>query len=279
MKIQSVTLVFILLAGYAVEVWGQTTSSGMFGSRTLGSAGSSMSSGSRGFSGSSLGGMGMSGMGTSGMGGTGMGGMGMSGMGMSGSGTSGMGMSGMGSSYTGSQQAGQFIGGGNTGGQTTFVGGGQLGQNQSGRTSGQYGQYGQTSTQYGQFGNTRGGNQSNRANQQNFSQGGYGSQNNRNQTQIPTVRRADFEYSKPSTVNLSSLLTKRLQKLPGFRSASPLEASFQGDTLVLKGVVATAHARDLAERLARLEPGIDQVQNDLVVEKTEILDREDSSPK
>ena len=35
--------------------------------------------------------------------------------------------------------------------------------------------------------------------------------------------------------------------------------------MVLKGTVATEHDKRLIERMAKLEPGIDQVQNDLAV--------------
>jgi len=270
MKFSSIILVSIFMVGYGMEVWGQTSTSGMFGSRTVGT---SISPGMSSFGGtSSMGGMGMSGMG---MGGTGMSGIsgmsGMSGMGMSGmSGMGSMGMSGMGNSY-GSTQAGEFIGA-NTG-QAGFIGGGQLGQNRGMQSS--YQNYGQNSGQYGQFGNTRGANQANRGNQQS----NQGSQNSRNQTQLLTTRYADFEYPRSSNTDLSTALSLRLQQTVGKRSPSSIETSFQGNTLVLKGMVATVHDRDLAGILARMEPGIDQVQNDLTVKKAETPDSRDEIPR
>ncbi|MHB1034225.1 MAG: BON domain-containing protein [Pirellulales bacterium] len=38
-----------------------------------------------------------------------------------------------------------------------------------------------------------------------------------------------------------------------------------GETAVLRGVVASTHARDLAEQMVRLEPGIWNVRNELQV--------------
>jgi hypothetical protein len=259
MKFKAIALMFILLTAYGLEAWGQTTSNGMFGSRTMGTSTSAITPSFGGTS--SMGGMG--GMSGSGMG---MNGMGMSGMG--GMGTSGMGMSGMSGMETsmGNTQSGQFIGA-NTG-QTGFIGGGQLGQNQGGRMTTQ--NYGMNSGQYGQFGNTRG-NQANRGNQQ-YGQGGYGSQNNRNQVQMSIARHVDFEYDKSSSVKINSALSQLLQQAVGKRSQSKVEASYQGNKLILKGVVATAHDRDLAGLMAHMEPGVDQVQNDLVVKTAEAPD-------
>ena len=100
MKFKSIAVVFMFLAMYGLEAWGQTMTSGMFGQRNVGgtaSMGMSTFSGSSvawsGMGMSSMGGMGggMSSMGMSGMGG------GMSSMGMGSSGLGGMGMSSMGS--------------------------------------------------------------------------------------------------------------------------------------------------------------------------------------
>ena len=178
------------------------------------------------------------------------------------------GMTGLGS-LRGSTQSGQFIGA-NTG-QTPFIGGGQLDKiSQPDQNFGQ---------NWPKLWQQPYGSQYNRANQQsnsNYGQSGYGQ--SRNQVQLPPVRRVDIEYTKKSAADISSALSQRLQNTAGLHSLSPLEASFQGDTLILKGVVATDHDRDLAERLAHLEPGVEQIQNDLVVNKAGTPDSKNSSP-
>ena len=122
----------------------------------------------------------------------------------------------------------------------------------------------------GQFGGMRGNNQ---FGQMGYGQGGYGMQNNSNQVQLKVTRRLDIENATniPST-GVSSGLNQLLKRTMGSRSPSSIEASYQGRTVVLKGVVATARDRDLAAKLMRLEPGVDQVQNDLVVKQADTPD-------
>ena len=83
---------------------------------------------------------------------------------------------------------------------------------------------------------------------------------------MKVTRRADIESAFTSNVQVSSGLNQVLQHTVVSRSpSSSIEVSYQGKTVVLKGVVATARDRELAAKLVRLEPGVDQVQNDLVV--------------
>jgi osmotically-inducible protein OsmY len=62
---------------------------------------------------------------------------------------------------------------------------------------------------------------------------------------------------------IQSELSASLQNLVGRNGLRPIEVTLQGRTAVLRGGVATPHNRDLAARLALLEPGVDQVQNEL----------------
>ncbi len=97
-------------------------------------------------------------------------------------------------------------------------------------------------------------------------------QNNTTRIQLKLTRRADIENdnSNVSNAGVSSGLNQLLKRTVGSRSpSSSIEASYQGRTVVLKGVVATARDRDLAAKLVRLEPGVDQVQNDLVVKQAD----------
>ena len=77
----------------------------------------------------------------------------------------------------------------------------------------------------------------------------------------PSVYKRRWGVVYRSTVEKSSAANRIASK--------DVVATFQGSTLVLKGTVATAHDRDLAGVIARMEPGVAQVQNDLVVLSSE----------
>ncbi len=296
MKYKSITIVFILLAGYGLEAWGQGgMTSGMFGPRNVGGT---ATMGASNFGGSSLGGMGassmggmgmssMGGMGMSSMGGMGMGSSGLGGMGIGSSGGMGMsGMSGMSGTSSlgnnfGNMQTGQFIGG-NTGqtfiggnnatGQTSGMGMGGMGTMRG--TTGMNSSFGSMGGMGGQFGGMRG----NQFGQTGFGQNRYGMQNS-SQAQMKVTRRVDIENLPKAITEVNSGLTLLLKRTVVSRSPlSSVEASYQGRTVVLKGVVATARDRELAAKLVRLEPGVDQVQNDLVVKTAEKSDSKADIP-
>jgi hypothetical protein len=73
----------------------------------------------------------------------------------------------------------------------------------------------------------------------------------------------DFPASQPGTV--STDLAGLLSRSQAIRARQPIQVLLEGRTAVLRGEVATEHGRELAEQLARLEGGIDQVQNEIVV--------------
>ncbi len=62
-----------------------------------------------------------------------------------------------------------------------------------------------------------------------------------------------------------SQFENRLNRIPQINGGGPIRASLFNSTIVLQGTVDSNYARDLAERIARLEPGVYQVQNDLTV--------------
>lgn len=76
---------------------------------------------------------------------------------------------------------------------------------------------------------------------------------------------AAIDYPSPSTGVVQAQLSMSLQKMFGRQGSPPIEAVLHGRTVLLRGSVATAHARDLATRLALLEPGIEQVHNELTI--------------
>jgi hypothetical protein len=57
----------------------------------------------------------------------------------------------------------------------------------------------------------------------------------------------------------------RLERMPQIQSLGQLEVQVQGGTATLRGVVATEHDRAVIVQLARLEPGIWRVRNEMVV--------------
>jgi osmotically-inducible protein OsmY len=72
-------------------------------------------------------------------------------------------------------------------------------------------------------------------------------------------------YPPRAAAQVQSQLATNLQKLAGNAGLPPIEVTVQARTVVLRGAVGTAHNRDLAARLALLEPGVDQVQNELTI--------------
>jgi hypothetical protein len=126
-----------------------------------------------------------------------------------------------------------------------------------------YGGGGTSSSQYGgyragQFGGMSGGAYGGM--QRGGAQGG-----NANTTSIRTQLTASFESRPSDAEKFSTSLPQRLTRLPGLHWSSPGQIEIQGRTVILRGSVATEHDRDLAERVARLEAGVEQVQNQLVV--------------
>jgi len=73
----------------------------------------------------------------------------------------------------------------------------------------------------------------------------------------------DLQPRTPEKVNHG--LSSQLARTGRLQSLSPVVVSVRGDTLVLRGAVATQHDRDLAEQLMRLEPGVARVENELTV--------------
>jgi len=80
-----------------------------------------------------------------------------------------------------------------------------------------------------------------------------------------TTFRTDFAYARPAPDQLGSRLTWQLNNSPRLQARSPLQVSVQGQTAILRGTVATAHDRTVAEQAVRMEAGIWNVDNQLKV--------------
>ena len=77
--------------------------------------------------------------------------------------------------------------------------------------------------------------------------------------------RVAFDFSPQVPTTVSDQLTRRLQAASLRTGASRIEVSVADGVATLRGAVASARDRKMAELLARFEPGIESVQNQLVV--------------
>jgi hypothetical protein len=78
--------------------------------------------------------------------------------------------------------------------------------------------------------------------------------------------RMDFSSTPIATSRFTGQFQKRLGKLPGLSTVGPIEILVEGETVVLRGVVASEGDRQLAEDLAKLEPEVGKVRNELTVQ-------------
>ena len=95
--------------------------------------------------------------------------------------------------------------------------------------------------------------------------GGQGSTQQNAAASIRTTFRAAFNYPQSNPNTLSTTLTRRLATIPALQSQTPIRVELQGRTAILRGVAATEHDRGLAEQMLRLEPGIEEVKNEVAV--------------
>jgi hypothetical protein len=164
-----------------------------------------------------------------------------------------------------------FVGG--RGNAESFIGAQQ--QTGGGQQSGNFGARGGQSANFGALQGGRGGGAS-------YGEGGdYGgqqSQQSRNAQRAISLRpqqRLGFTYNRPTADAIAANLTTRLTRI----AAAPATADVvpptlqqiqmqidDGGVLTLRGTVESASARKLAEVMARLEPGVRKVVNELEVQ-------------
>ncbi len=141
----------------------------------------------------------------------------------------------------GTNQPGQFVGRGNAPGENLFGGFG------GGNTGG-----------FGQQGRRQGAGRTNR--------NGNANRGGRNNTTTIAHRLQIAFGGGPVNLSQTSKIANVQLSLAGrFKDRLPVQVTVQGRTAILQGVVATEHDRDLAQRVALLESGISQVQNELSV--------------
>jgi len=98
-----------------------------------------------------------------------------------------------------------------------------------------------------------------------FGAGMFGGNNTATTPQVRVTVTLGFEPTVAESEQFSSAVAEHLEALPALHWQGPAQVVMQGRTAILRGVVATEHDRELAERVVRLEPTVDQVQNQLVV--------------
>lgn len=236
-----------LLSAPAQAQYG-VTSSGTFGTRTVGgqSSYSNTNTGNASLQQAGIGSLG--GTGTTGGGSTG--GVGIAGDAATLGGTERFLRGNRGNAFVGSDSADtrSLVNQSQTNGQTGQgglggLGGGQFGggNNQLQQLFSQFGRNGQNFQNFGQFGSTRA-------------------------KQIRTPLKVGFTPRVVSSTAFTSKFQTRLGKTPGLQLVGPIRVVMEGETVVLQGKVASEADRQLAEDLAGLEPEVMQVRNELVVQ-------------
>ena len=143
----------------------------------------------------------------------------------------------------GNRQPGEFVGADR---DADFVGAPQAGATPSGRRS---------QRRLGSQAN-RGGNQPNRS-----------SRNSRDA--VRTHIRLGFSVVRPTVTDVAPRLHRQLGKITLPKAGSPIQITVEKGTVILRGAVASAHDRAIAERLVLLEGGIWKVKNELTVSEAE----------
>ena len=147
----------------------------------------------------------------------------------------------------GSRQPGEFVGGGGPAGDSgSFVGSQAAGARPTGSRS---------NSGLSSLAN-RDGNQPNRS-----------SRSSRNDVRARV--RLGFSVVRPAATSVVPRLHLQLKKIIQPRASSPIQIEVEKGTATLRGAVASAHDRAIAERLVLLEGGIWKVKNELTVSEAE----------
>jgi hypothetical protein len=75
-----------------------------------------------------------------------------------------------------------------------------------------------------------------------------------------------FPAGPPASDPFAARIAATLERATRIKRLSPIRVTVANETAILRGRVATSQDRELAENLVRLEPGVWEVKNELVVE-------------
>ncbi len=103
------------------------------------------------------------------------------------------------------------------------------------------------------------------------SSGGNQQQSSKGNKVIRTHTKLGFTPNLRASANISAKFGKVIRRVlqRGDYGSGSVNVAMEGQIAVLKGTVESSHARDVAERLALLEPGIAEVRNELTVRPAE----------
>lgn len=103
-----------------------------------------------------------------------------------------------------------------------------------------------------------------------INQGGNFNQQGGRNTARSTLRipmRLGFVHKPVPTAQFTARFEGRIANLSGINSIGPIRIAMNGSTAVLRGAVPSQADKDLAEGVALLEPEVEFVQNELVVQE------------
>ena len=100
--------------------------------------------------------------------------------------------------------------------------------------------------------------------------GGTGNTNAAAKKMIRPIIRPDVEVTRESNSEIATNAKKRLGRIQMPKRLKGVEATVDGETVVLSGQVATESDKRMVERLVMLEPGIDSVRNEVTVKTSPV---------
>ena len=100
--------------------------------------------------------------------------------------------------------------------------------------------------------------------------GGMGSTSAQAKKQIRPIVKPDIEVERLSAKTTATNAQQRLSRIQFPKKLRGVTSSVEGDTVVLRGEVATESDRRMVERLLKLEPGIDSVRNEVKVQSNSV---------
>lgn len=165
--------------------------------------------------------------------------------------------------YIRGNRQGQFVGAGSEDARLTGVS----------QAIGAGGPGGQANRMGGRNGNILGQLIQSQFNPQAFNMGG---QAGRTPIRIPI--RLGFTPNPAPPAKFTAQFATRLGRLPALTTVGPIEVQLEGETVVLRGTVASEGDRQLAEEIALLEPGVSKVKNELQVQEADTNAAEPPAP-
>ena len=118
--------------------------------------------------------------------------------------------------------------------------------------------------------------------------GGFGNQfgmmnqqqsNQRGKASLRIPMRVGFKVPVAQMAARSQQFATRVPKIPGFAKVKGLSVEMDGETAILRGTVESDEQRELMERMAKLEPGISAVRNELLVASVDATTPESETPE